>query len=465
MCKRFGMMQHEHTRIHLTLGGLAFAGIFLIIFVQAGLPGSAYEGPQLTDFEWTDPVLVSVDAYGPRGGWTPVLEKSDHEFLIAYVKQREGGQWYQRDVFMRESVDWGETWSDETKVAGYTASNHASYLFEDSDGKIWMGLNFDTGGCDAGYMISLDGGETWEDPVNLVTWHLYDWATAILEDRSHTIWFVVSDLPWNNGPANILCQKSSDMGDSWGPLEYLTDRNDYYAGRGHVFQASNGTYFLLYSGRDVSTPGFFRYSLHMAKSLDGETWSPDIRVLSNFEETYDGNCNLYLDREENFWLIWPSDRSGQVDLWITASTDWGKTWSDPAPVTNDEAIESNYGIYQDSRGHMWVTYVADLAGMGQSVWLRKTTTPVSLKTPAQLLDELMEDVEDMNLQQGIENGLDAKLENAQQALEAANAGNRQDAINKLEAFINAVEAQRGKKLTNEQADHLVAKAQEIIDRI
>lgn len=68
----------------------------------------------------------------------------------------------------------------------------------------------------------------------------------------------------------------------------------------------------------------------------------------------------------------------------------------------------------------------------------------------------------MNLQQGIENSLDAKLENAQDALLAANAGNRNDAVNKLEAFVNAVEALRGKALTDAQADQLVSVANSII---
>ena len=83
-------------------------------------------------------------------------------------------------------------------------------------------------------------------------------------------------------------------------------------------------------------------------------------------------------------------------------------------------------------------------------------------TPEQAIEKLIVDVEAMNLQQGIDNSLDAKLQNALDALNAANAGQRQDAFNKMEAFINAVEAQRGGKLTNEQADILIAEANYII---
>jgi DNA-binding beta-propeller fold protein YncE len=78
---------------------------------------------------------------------------------------------------------------------------------------------------------------------------------------------------------------------------------------------------------------------------------------------------------------------------------------------------------------------------------------------------LIENVEEMNLQQGIENGLDAKLQNVQDSLEAFNADNRNDAINKLNAFINAVETQRNNKISNEQADYLIAEVQKLIEQL
>lgn len=86
-------------------------------------------------------------------------------------------------------------------------------------------------------------------------------------------------------------------------------------------------------------------------------------------------------------------------------------------------------------------------------------------TPEEDIEELIADVEGMNLQQGLDNSLDAKLTAALEALEALNAGQRNDAVNKLNAFINEVEAQQGKKLTSEQADYLIAEVQAIIDGI
>jgi len=86
----------------------------------------------------------------------------------------------------------------------------------------------------------------------------------------------------------------------------------------------------------------------------------------------------------------------------------------------------------------------------------------TVQTPAQAINALVSVVESMNLAQGIENSLDQKLQNASAALTAANAANRADAVNKLQAFISATQAQSGNKLTVAQANQLIAEADRII---
>jgi hypothetical protein len=87
-------------------------------------------------------------------------------------------------------------------------------------------------------------------------------------------------------------------------------------------------------------------------------------------------------------------------------------------------------------------------------------TPDSID-PAAAIEQLAETVAAMNLQNGIENSLDAKLDAALGALDDLNANDDVAACNTLEAFINDVEAQRGNKLTDAQADQLIAAAQAI----
>lgn len=78
---------------------------------------------------------------------------------------------------------------------------------------------------------------------------------------------------------------------------------------------------------------------------------------------------------------------------------------------------------------------------------------------------LAQDVYALNLPKGTANSLLAKLHEAYQKLMDGNDKNDMAAINKLEAFINAVEAQRGKKIAEADADNLIALAQAIIDKL
>ncbi|MHC4427309.1 MAG: LamG domain-containing protein [Planctomycetota bacterium] len=82
---------------------------------------------------------------------------------------------------------------------------------------------------------------------------------------------------------------------------------------------------------------------------------------------------------------------------------------------------------------------------------------------ADLLSVLADQAFALNLQHGIENSLDAKLDSALQALDDVNQNNDVAAINSLQAFINAVEAQCGNHIPVEQADALIETAQQIIE--
>jgi parallel beta-helix repeat protein len=88
-------------------------------------------------------------------------------------------------------------------------------------------------------------------------------------------------------------------------------------------------------------------------------------------------------------------------------------------------------------------------------WSPKPTDPL------EALEELIETLETEELPKGTENSLSAKLKGA---IHLMSIGNENGAIHKLMDFISQVEAQRGKKLVDDQADYLISEAQRIIDR-
>lgn len=81
------------------------------------------------------------------------------------------------------------------------------------------------------------------------------------------------------------------------------------------------------------------------------------------------------------------------------------------------------------------------------------------------IDLLIEHLKALNLNNGIENSFDAKLDAAQRALDDLNQNDNAAACGSLEAFINEVEAQRGKKISEVEAEELIYEAEQIIAMI
>jgi len=87
---------------------------------------------------------------------------------------------------------------------------------------------------------------------------------------------------------------------------------------------------------------------------------------------------------------------------------------------------------------------------------------VTVAGPVELLAQLQSELVAMNADKGVLNGLSAKLDTAVKHLADKNVNNNVAAVNAMQAFVNAVSAQRGKKITQQQADDLIGTAQEII---
>jgi len=83
--------------------------------------------------------------------------------------------------------------------------------------------------------------------------------------------------------------------------------------------------------------------------------------------------------------------------------------------------------------------------------------------PEVQLEGLAQQVFELNLQKGIDNSLDAKLDSALNALADFNENNDVAAINSLQAFINAVAAQSGNKIPEGDATELIEAARAIIE--
>ena len=86
------------------------------------------------------------------------------------------------------------------------------------------------------------------------------------------------------------------------------------------------------------------------------------------------------------------------------------------------------------------------------------TDSVVITVEVPTVDEVIDSIEALGLPKGTENSLVKKLENAQKSLDK---GDTDGACEKLASFIDEVEAQRGKKIDDADADALVARVEAI----
>lgn len=93
-----------------------------------------------------------------------------------------------------------------------------------------------------------------------------------------------------------------------------------------------------------------------------------------------------------------------------------------------------------------------------------TVDAIVSPSPEQLLEDLAEIILTINLQAGIANSLDSKLNTALNALDDTNENNDVAALNSMYAFCNSVEAQRqrGRRLSAAQANQLIDAANRVI---
>lgn len=146
------------------------------------------------------------------------------------------------------------------------------------------------------------------------------------------------------------------------------------------------------------------------------------------------------------------------------SRDGNGTWTEQAaPLAAQAGISGGaFGFsvaMSANRAVVGHKFRNDNAGIGPGIGSAHFFESASAEA---LIQDLVAAVMLLNLNQGIQNALDAKLNAALMALDDMNDGNDQAAINSLVAFMNHVAAQSGKQIDADDAAALIAAAQEIV---
>jgi len=218
--------------------------------------------------------------------------------------------------------------------------------------------------------------------------------------------------------------------------------------------------------------------LHLAGNniLEYNTAKDNIGGIGLYLNASDGNILRNNTSSNNTVLYTPNPQGGHgirlydcdnnqiynnsfIDNTTQASVDGG---SGNVFDLGDPALGGEGGNYWSDYGDQGIEDRGDGIGVPAYTFAGGQDNYPLMPTPERAIENLIDKVAELNGEYGISNSLDAKLQNALDALTAKNAGQRQDAINKMQAFINAVEAQSGNKIPVEIADELIADANYII---
>jgi len=160
---------------------------------------------------------------------------------------------------------------------------------------------------------------------------------------------------------------------------------------------------------------------------------------------------------------------------FTATGDLTNTPANLGPLQNNGGLTETLALLVGSAAidHVPLAVCTDTDGTPISTDQRGVARPQGPAcdigafelTAADAIPNLVTQVLKLNIKTGISNSLDAKLNAALGALDDINTHNDGAAVNALQAFINAVQAQSGGQIDEADADALINAAQQIIDAL
>jgi hypothetical protein len=161
----------------------------------------------------------------------------------------------------------------------------------------------------------------WFDARKLST-HLADETRpfAIGYDNDlHVAWHEMRD-----GNEEIIYTRALDTSTTWDAEQRLTTATG--KSTDPCLAASSGMVFITWTdNRDGNDEIYFKSSLD-----NGANWARDIRVTSNSARSYTPSMCV---NAQTIHLVWVDGRTGDHELFYTASTDLGATWRTPIQVT------------------------------------------------------------------------------------------------------------------------------------
>jgi hypothetical protein len=191
----------------------------------------------------------------------------------------------------------------------------------------------------------------------------------------------VGSCAFATGDLNVVFQKSTDGGRTWGPIIPISPGFPASgADSAPLVVEPNGRIDVSYQGYKVTNPVTYTlapaHTYFTSSSDRGKTWSGPVRIgpadltMSKAEWWIDGSIGR--DSAGNLYVTWDSQGKPLGDVgWLSYSTDHGRTWSALRRVTPDR--DNAVHIVEVAGAGAGVAYVGwqtDASGSGYATYIR-----------------------------------------------------------------------------------------------
>jgi len=359
------------------------------------------------------PPRATVKDIAPSGGnYTEpsiaVNPKDPSQVVAVY----QGGKSAQGSATAAYSIDGGRTFAiaPGTKPADWKVAGDVSTAFDSGGHAFLCYLAFDKLGTTSywahnagrnGIFVrrSLDGGKTWDkEAVAVKSWptghetniQFEDEPRIFADNGAHSPYtgsLYVGWVEWQIDKSVMLFARSTDGGRTWSnPLQISThpglprDDNGSLGGFMLAVEAEGTIYAIWQDGNSIvlttSKNGGHTFSEPKPVVTTGPIYFgqvPGISRVEGFPQIAVAGGNLY--------ITWSDYTNGDIDVFLSRSTDRGSTWSKPIRVNDDAVHDGRDQFFQwlavdEANGDIYVQFYDrrdDLKNLLSKVTLARST--------------------------------------------------------------------------------------------
>jgi len=265
------------------------------------------------------------------------------------------------EVFFAVSTDNGKTFGDIINISNDTGNSMDPEVLSSGNNVyvVWRDNIF--GNYDIFFSKSTDNGKTFGDRINISNDTGYSAFPRILsiKDMIYVVW------PSEISPLinDILFAVSTDNGKTFDKAINLSNSSgDSVVPK---ISSSGNNIFVLWE--EERSP--YSYDIFFTRSTDyGKTFS-DPKNLSNNTGNSDGS--KIFSSDNNVYVTWLNNNTGNYEIFFTRSTDYGKTFSDPINLSNNSGSSTDPNIVS-SGNNVYVTWYDNTPGNGDILFAKST---------------------------------------------------------------------------------------------